>query len=214
MLGAVERFLARAVIAVVLVGLIVRPGEATIAEQRARLPPPAECDDPIEGTWRGLSWYPNHHQWYEFTLEIKRVEGSTTALTGSIVAHYWDGPEDNWEPPSPCYGERLKIHMPAEGSYDAGKVVFGGTKVELQDEICGHFDGNYLVDIFKGDLDPAINEFNSINDWDAGSSYHEPTVFRRIACPKQSEVRERKDGDDVTPPPFYPRQKAKPAAGC
>jgi len=168
----------------------------------------------IEGTWRGLSWYPNHHQWYEFTLEIKRVEGSATGLTGSILAHYWDGPADNWEPPSPCYGERLKIHMPAEGSYDAGKVVFGGTKVELQDEICGHFDGNYLVDIFKGDLDPAINEFNSINDWDAGSSYHEPTVFRRIACPKQSELRERKDGDDVTPPPFYPKQKAKPAAGC
>jgi hypothetical protein len=214
MLRGVIRWVPRAVVAVMLVGLTVRPAPATIAEQRARLPPPAECDDPIEGTWRGLSWYPNHLQWYEFTLEIQRVPGSADGLTGSILAHYWDGPKDNPEPPSPCYGERLKIRMPAEGHYKDGAIRFGGTRVELEQEVCGHFDGNYLVDIFTGDVDLTINEFNSVNEWDTGSSYHEPTVFRRIACPEPDGSPTLREGAGaVAPPAFYPRAK-KASGGC
>ena len=213
MLDVVWRLLSRGIVAVVLVGLCVRPAPATIAEQRARLPPPAECTDPVEGTWRGLSWYPNHHQWYEFTLEIRRVPGDDTKLTGEILAHYWDGPIDRHEPPSPCYGQHVTVKQPAEGFYAGGRVQFGGTKVIYDKVICGAHSGAYLVDVFKGTIDTEINEFNSVNDWNA-SDFDEPTVFRRIKCPDQRESPVRDQPDDVAPPPFYPRTKKSSAGGC
>jgi hypothetical protein len=210
MLDGVLRLLGRGLVGVILVGLCVKPAPATIAEQRARLPPPAECSDPIVGTWRGLSWYPNHLQWYEFTLEVKRVPGDDEKLTGTIFVHYWDGPIDNHEPPSPCRGQRVKIHQPAEGFYRDGQVQFGGTSVINDEVICGGFSGEYWVDVFKGKVDTDINEFNSVNDWNS-SDFDEPTVFRRIKCTDESPLREQKG--DVTPPAFYPKAK-KSTGGC
>jgi hypothetical protein len=199
--------------------LIVRPGPApaTVAEQRARLPPAAECDDPIEGTWLGLSWYPNHRQWYEFTLEIRRTEGSDTALTGTILAHWWDGTPDVSEPGA-CRGTRIRVREPAEGTFAGGKVQFGGTSYAVDEVICGDYDGsNYAVDVFKGTLDPALEEFQSVNDWNA-SSYDEPTVFRRIKCAGAGEQEPegvRPAGASVPPPPpFQPRVKKRASGGC
>jgi hypothetical protein len=208
------RWIARAVVAVVLVGLTVSPAPATIAEQRARLPPPAECDDPVAGTWRALVYYPTHLQWYEFTLEIQRVPGNDEALTGTILSHYWDGPEDNAEPPNPCYGKRFKIRMPAEGTYEDGTIKFGGTSYELEQEVCGHFS-LYYVDTFTGEVDRALNEFNSYNDWvDEGTAYHLATVFRRIKCFEGDEpAGPREDGSGAKPPAFYPRSK-RTSGGC
>src|SRR5688572_24465640 len=42
------------------------PVAATIEEQRARLPPPAECPDDVEGTWMAIR-YEEHYsppEWY------------------------------------------------------------------------------------------------------------------------------------------------------
>ena len=52
--------------AAILLGMIVRVpvAPATVAEQRARLPPPADCGDKVEGKWKALVYQPNGGAWY------------------------------------------------------------------------------------------------------------------------------------------------------
>ena len=143
-----------------LAPLVVAPAiaPATVAEQRARLPPAAACEGPIEGTWRGLSWYPLQRQWYEFTLEIRRRPGSESELTGTIVAHFWDRTLESSEP-GPCRDlQRVRIRQPAAGRFAGGPVDFGGTAWEVEEVACGAWHGTaYVLESLQGHArTPAI----------------------------------------------------------
>jgi hypothetical protein len=197
--------------------MICRPAEApaTIAEQRARLPPAAECAHPVEGKWKGKTYYQQHRNWYEFDLEIRRVDGSDSELTGTIRVHFWDGVPEQTEP-GDCMGQRIKIVQPASGSFVDGKITFGGTSWSVEEEICGH-SGGYIVDTFSGTFEPDRQEFQSKNDWvDAGVHYSEPTVFRRVGCFDEAGPVHRSPG--TKSPAFYPKQTKPPtkksSGGC
>ena len=204
----------RALVGALLAMLILppAPAPATVSEQRARLPPAAECDDPIEGTWRGLSYYPLHRQWYEFTLEIRRREGKGSELSGSIDAHFWDGEPGSSEPGACQGGQRVIIQQTAAGTFAGGKVHFGGTSWKLGRVLCGQrTSGDYVLDQFKGTLEPERHEFQSINDWTEREE-DEATVFRRIRCAEPSAPDDRALAPaGVEPPPFYPRARE---GGC
>ena len=212
--------MARAAVAAWLIALIVRPAPsvATVAEQRARLPPAAECDDPIAGTWRGLSYYPNHRQWYEFTLEIARDAARPGELRGRILAHFWDGPADRSEAPACARGlQQLTIRQDARGTYDDGKVWFGGIRWEVDSIQCGHYEGRYITDQFKGVIDRDRQEFQSINDWSERPD-DEATVFRRIRChdekpaPAVTPPSPAPSPGPITPPPAQPPSSS--GGGC
>ena len=204
-------------LAALLAALTVRPAEApaTVAEQRARLPPPAECVDPIVGTWRGLTWYPHHREWFEFTLEIQRAPGKAGELTGSILAHFWDGTPEVSEPGA-CTGPgiRVVVRQPAVGTFDGKQVTFRGTSWKVERVICGQWNGDYAVEQFVGTLEPERQEFQSVNDWSDNDNDDEyPTVFRRIRCadvPSDGPVEPRPGEGGVAPPPFQPSVKS----GC
>src|SRR5690242_4567051 len=97
----------------------VAPARATIEEQRARLPPAAECSDEIvAGTWRAHRYNPEFGDWEIFTLTIRRVAGQPNALTGTISNHSWGGGPSDEEPP-PCSRQQLHewvVSMDARGN--------------------------------------------------------------------------------------------------
>src|SRR5687768_9516453 len=68
----VRRVLLSAVAMIVV--CLAFPGRprANVQEQRARLPPPATCQDPVEGIWKSHALYPNHGIWHIFTLTVRR----------------------------------------------------------------------------------------------------------------------------------------------
>jgi hypothetical protein len=188
---------------VILVGgaltLLPSLAPATITEQRNRLPPPAFCDDEVEGIWRSHSYWEHHGQWYVFTMEIHRVKGEPNRLQGHIVSHYWNGgPRDEEPPPCTPGGYRQIVRMPGAGSIVNGTVTFGGTSWTLEQTFCGPPSADYYPDVFSGHIDPALQEFQSVNN-DGGPAVNVPQVFRRIRC---------LDPDTpphvtVSPPPFY-----------
>lgn len=61
---------------VVLSAVPRRAPAGTVAEQRARLPPAAQCEDPVEGLWRSHDFRDRWDEWTIFTLEIHRESGS------------------------------------------------------------------------------------------------------------------------------------------
>jgi hypothetical protein len=190
-------------LAAVVAGFLLWPriSPGTVAEQRSRLPPPAECVDPVAGVWRSHSYDAPYTEWLQFTLEVRRVEGSETELTGEITNHFWyGGPEDS--EPTPCYGDiHAVVHMEARGSFDpeTAWVEFGGTEWELEELRCGYLYG-YNLDNFSGRIDYDLQEFQSVNN-DGGRSVNDPTVFRRIDC-----FDDENDEPAVTvqPPPLFP----------
>jgi hypothetical protein len=178
---------------------------ATIAEQRARLPPPAEgdcLDDPVEGVWKSHAYYPGHGQWYIFTLTIRRVPGSASELTGSVHAHYWIGGPTDEEPPA-CTpgGYHQTVMMPANGTVHDLRIEFGGTSWQVEQAFCGSPTTSYYPDRFSGLIEPEIQEFQSVNN-DGGPMVNYPTVFRRIRCLDE----ETAPSVVVTPPEFYPER--------
>jgi hypothetical protein len=208
----------RAAVAAWLIAMTLRPAPApaTVAEQRARLPPAAECEDPIAGTWRGLSYYPGHRQWYEFTLEIARDAAKPGELRGTILAHYWDGPPDRSEP-LPCKDgvSQATIRQQARGTYDDGRVWFGGIRWEVASVACGSHGGRYITDQFKGVVDRERQEFQSINDWSERPD-DEATLFRRIRCadaaaPAVTPPSPAPAPGPVSPPPAQPPSRS---GGC
>ena len=182
--------------------LILSPARApgTVAEQRARLPPPAECASPVEGVWKALVWSAGLGSWYEFTLEIHREPGSDTGLTGAIRVHGFEGSPDRPEP-GPCVGLRFRGTMNARGWFRGGVVHFEGLDWHLDEVICGEWDTSYNVDTFEGKIDPRLQEFQSIHN-DGHMAVDEATVFRRISC---FEEKPRADVA-MTPPPYYPER--------
>ena len=179
---------------------------ATIEEQRARLPPAAECDDEIvAGVWRAHVYSADYREWGVFTLTIRRVPGSPTELEGTISNHAWGGSPTDEEPP-PCSrqerGEYL-VSFDARGSVGSdGSIAFGGVGAwRLDHSHCGGTPAGYNLDRFTGVIDPAILEFQSVNN-DGGRAVNDPAVFRRIRCPAPASA--QSPSVTTRPPPFYP----------
>lgn len=184
------------------------PGHApaTIEEQRARLPPAAECDDEIvAGVWRSHSYNEQFGDWGVFTLTIRRVPDHPEQLIGTISNHSWNGGPADEEPP-PCArqtGVEWVVSMDGRGSVQAGnQIFFGGVGAWRLDEVrCRGGPGGYNLDNFSGVIDPAILEFQSVNN-DGGRAVNDPEVFRRIRCPPvESAVA---PSVNPRPPSFYP----------
>jgi hypothetical protein len=197
----------------VVAGMPVRrPYASTVAEQRARLPPPAACKDPVAGIWQSQDYDTFWGEWTVFTLEVHRVKDSENDLEGKIFNHSWFGPEAETEP-GPCAGQlRFKVSMDAKGTAKDGQIDFWGIgEWRLDEVLCGYWNLGYNLDHFTGKIDPDLQEFQSVNN-DGGRAVNDPTVFRRIKCWDEQ-------GEDVgprvavEPPPFYPPVE-EVAAGC
>jgi hypothetical protein len=199
------------VLGALLLAMIVRVPEApaTVAEQRARLPPAAECASEVAGKWKAHIFSENTgYRWYQYDLEIRHDETDPTQLVGMMYVDTYRGIAAEPEPPRPCQ-HHYRGKMPARGTFIDGNVAFTGSSFELVEEVCGEFYG-YNPDSFTGRLEPERQEFQSVNN-DGGAAVNEPVVFRRIAC--FDEDRPHKPAGPVTPPAFYPKRRAA-AGGC
>ena len=208
--GAGRRWLlSLAVVLVIGVSLMPRGSSASVEEQRARLPPPAECPDKVTGTWQALLWNERQATWYDYQLTIRRSAPSADPngagpLEGEMTSHYWTGVKSNEKPP-PCEpgGRESTVKMPGKGSIDANaNLLFGAKTWEVDHITCGP-PPRYNPDNFSGKIETAINEFQSVNN-DGGSAVNEPTVFRRIRC---LDAPFRKTSK-VPPPAFAPPKHA------
>jgi hypothetical protein len=187
--------------------LVPRPAPGTVAEQRQRLPPPAECENDVEGRWKAHVFDANYHDWHVFTLEVHRVAGSPTALRGTIQVEGWDGGPSDQAPPA-CKGRiHFTGHMPAEGRFENGKITFSGTEWQLDTLLCGRFVG-YSLDNFSGVIDKATQEFQSVND--DHNRGEQATVFRRIGCFEDAGAPD--PAVRVSPPALFPDKPG--ARGC
>jgi len=188
-----------------------RAPAGTVAEQRARLPPAAACDDNVIGTWKSHDYRSRWRQWTIFTLTIERVD-DTDELRGTILNESWRG-DDTQSEPGVCAGElRYKVSMDAVGRVHDGQIEFGGVGTWRLDEVlCGSFDGGYNLDNFTGPLDVEILEFQSVNN-DGGRSVNQPTVFRRIECVEEP-IKKKGPKVVVKPPAFYPPSEDDSGSG-
>ena len=210
-----RRLLTLAVVLVAGVSLLPQESSATVEEQRARLPPPADCPDKVEGTWQALVYTAHQTSWYDYTLVIKRsgpadAKGSGP-IEGEMTSHYWYGGATQDKPPSCVPGGReLTIKMPGKGTIDAhANVAFGATTWSVGSVQCGYV-GGYNPDNFTGKIDPAIQEFQSVNN-DGGGAVNEPAVFRRIRCLGAPDAPFRKSTQ--APPAFSPPKRSSWSCG-
>lgn len=192
-----------------LLGVWLIPGRApaTIAEQRARLPPAAECDDEqVAGIWRSHAFTGRRREWYVFTLFIERVAEQPNQLVGRITSHFWIGDRADEEPPA-CERQRYQfvVSFDARGTVtDDLHIAFGGVgQWHLDRNPCGARMSGYNLDNFTGVIDPSILEFQSVNN-DGGAAVNDPTVFRRIRCPPQRSA--QSPSVNPIPPAFYPER--------
>ncbi len=158
----------------------LRPG--SIGQQRALLPRAVHCNDEIAGVWRAQKYDPAYGDWMLATMHIHRGEG--TSLHGTIVVHQWDGGPFAIRPPL-CGpdGFDFIVDQPGEGFSRDRYLDFGARSWRLREMRC---NGNvrliqYRPDHFTGTVDPAREEFQSVNN-DGGRAVNDPMVFRRIAC--------------------------------
>jgi len=213
-LGGWRRARAAAAFGGLICGLTLLPSEApaTIAEQRARLPPPATCQDPVAGVWKSHDYDSRHVDWTIFTLVIERVPGSETALVGSIENHTWYAEKGQSEPPTCAGNLEYVVGMEAEGNFVDGAIYFGGVgQWRLDDIPCGNFTMGYNLDNFSGVIDPDLQEFQSVNN-DGGRAIDDPTVFRRVECSEADQA--RKPTLVLDPPPFFPPEDEQAKGGC
>lgn len=197
------------VVTVAAVTLVPSIAPATIEEQRARLPPPAppgQCQNPVEGVWKSLRFYPGNGAWYSFVLEIHR-QGDR--LTGQIDAYSWDTPPTVSEP-GPCRPglSHWVVTQPATGTIDGLRLTFGGTRWGVRQVYCGERPWAYNTDHFRGVIDTSLQEFQSVNN-DGGLQIDEPTVFRRIRCFEPAQV----PHPVVAPPAFQPPSRRRWGCG-
>jgi hypothetical protein len=193
--------------------------EGTIEDQRARLPPPADCADPVEGEWVGLKFFDTRHQWNEFSLTIKRKAKDSPEIEGQIQTHYWfGGPLDSKPPPCKPGGLEVIGKMPASGKVETSPkgltLVFAAKSYTKESTPCGIERRAYNPDKLTGTIDPALQEFQSVNN-DGGIAVNDPYVFRRVKCfdspppPKAEEAPK-----PVEPPPLPPPPAASRGCGC
>lgn len=205
-----------AAVGVALVGFVVgtwipgRSRASTVAEQRARLPPPAACKDSVAGVWKSHSYDTRFRDWTIFTLEIERVESGKDEFVGRITNHSWQAEPHESSPP-PCRGElRYVVSMDAQGVVQDGRINFWGVGTWSLDEVlCGSWNMGYNLDHFSGQIDPELMEFQSVNN-DGGRAVNDPVVFRRVHCNDGEEL-DVQPKIAVAPPPFTPPEEE---GGC
>jgi hypothetical protein len=184
----------------------------SIEEQRARLPPAATCQDPVEGVWMGRVFHQPGRDWYIYTLEIHRAAPGSSQLTGVLHSRFWNGPPNVYEP-LPCRAGVLdrSVFMTGAGRAMGLDVQFGGTSWRPEALHCGPAGSlrsiMYNLDQFSGRIDPAIQEFQSVNN-DGGEAINEPTVFRRIRCFDGPSGPSQRPTINVAAPPLLPPQRA------
>lgn len=186
---------------------------ATVQEQRARLPPPKTCTDPVEGVWRSHAWHEGYAEWNIFTLYVHRVDGDDEKLKGEITNEAWFGPKSE-ENRGPCEGRvQYDVSMDAEGTIRGQNIEFHGVgQWRLDADLCAGGPGGYNLDAFSGTIDPETQEFISMNN-DGGRFINVKTVFRRVECFDGT-------GEDegprvkVSPPAFYPESESAQGCGC
>jgi hypothetical protein len=186
---------------------------ATVQEQRARLPPAAQCSDAVSGIWKSHKYDDRYREWMMRTLDIQRVEGSETELQGTIESHYWAG-EPEQSQPGPCQGQQhVIVSMDARGNTEGDQIVFSGFgQWRLDELVCGSLEG-YNLDSFAGTVDRELQEFQSVNN-DGGRAIDQPEVFRRVSCHPPAPGQEHAPRISVAPPPFYPPEQARGGCGC
>ena len=189
-----------------------RNAPATIAEQRARLPPAAECaDENVAGVWRSHTYHPGWMaEWSVFTLVIRRSPNDPEQLVGQISNHFWHGGSQDEEPP-PCRpgGYERTVEFAGRGYVRNGNEIFFGGVGQWREtsSVCGYSGGGYNLDNFSGVIDPSILEFQSVNN-DGGIAVNDPIVFRRIRCPPMRSA--ESPTVSLAPPAFYPERRG----GC
>ena len=151
---------------------------------------------------------PRYNDWYIFTLTVRRMPHNPTQLTGDITARSWCCGREKQQPPLCPPGQfHWVVFMTGAGTANGQQIRFGGTSWRVQEVVCGYGPGGYNLDQFSGTIDPALQEFQSINN-DGGRSVNEPTVFRRIRCLDQAQ-QQHVPHVKVAPPPLRP-----PRGGC
>ncbi len=153
----------------------------TVEGQRALLPSAARCNDPVEGKWEALKYNTRLSTWVRFTLTVHR--DAAGALSGTILSRSWGGSVFDREPP-PCTfgGFDMTVSMPASGRADAsGRISFGSSRYSVVAARCFVIDTSYAPDNFTGTIDPARQEFQSLNN-DGAYDINAPYVFRRTGC--------------------------------
>lgn len=199
------------VVVALAVTAVLSPSAADIEEQRARLPPPAVCADPVTGIWMSKKYYPARSAWRAFTLTVRRAD-ATGRLIGEIQNRGWRGGPADAEPPA-CApgGEHWVVTMSAMGTHErSGEVHFFGTSWRLEAAVCGNAPkpGQYDLDHFAGTIDPALQELHSLNN-DGGSLRNDATVFRRVQCFDAPPI-----APVVPPPPTAPPSSFRSGCGC
>jgi hypothetical protein len=205
-------FYAAAVVGLLAAVVSPAPVSATIEEQRARLPPPAECPDEVEGTWMAIRYEENYSppEWYNVTIEVLRESPGSKRLKGSMLVHYWLGGAADVQPP-PCRpgGYDRVVYQPATGEVSAdGKLRMDATSWQPRESFCGGPTPGYNPDHYSGKIDPLLHEFQSVNN-DGGRAVNEPAVFRRVRCAPQTP---QKPGE-VKPPAFVPPRRVSCGRG-
>lgn len=175
----------RALTAAVVVGIALSPltAPATIEEQRARLPAPAHCADPIEGTWVSLRFVPHAHTWNFVTATLRRSAPGAEALVGELLVESWTGDAAQTTPPA-C-GPRVRhqvFEQTVVGRWDdlTRRVSIDATAWWSRAVHCRGW-GNYALDHYTGAVDRERDELQAVNN-DNSSAVNEPAVFRRVSC--------------------------------
>ncbi|MDP3273971.1 MAG: hypothetical protein Q8Q09_02170 [Deltaproteobacteria bacterium] len=211
-----SRRVGHGIVAAAMVGAVMFPQvlHGSIEEQRARLPPAATCQDPVEGVWMARVFHQPGLDWYIYTLEIHRTAPGASTLTGELHARFWNGPRNVFEP-QPCTPGALDrtVFMTGAGRANGLDVDFYGTSWRPETLNCGPAGSmqwiSYNLDHFSGRIDPAIQEFQSVNN-DGGEAVNEPSVFRRIRCFDGPSGPSQRPNVTVSAPPLMPPQRA----GC
>ena len=192
--------------------LVASPAPANIQEQRARLPPPARCTDPVLGVWMSHAYYAFAGQWYISQLTIRRAPGSTTELTGEMFAHYWNGGPRDEQPPACAPGVyRKSVDQPARGRINGNRIEFWATSWRAAAVYCNTPATAYNLDRYSGTIDPALQEFQSLIN-DGGRFINVPVVFRRIRC--LDAAGSKRPRVEVAPPPLAPPGRTGGCGGC
>lgn len=189
--------------ALLLGALATGESRATVEEQRARLPPAADCEDSIQGIWRAHHFDARRGEWYVLSAEIRRTAPGASDLVGQIHSHFWLGTKSDAQPP-PCgrSNHQASVRQPARGRVNGLKIEFGAKSWEPDSDPCPvEFGIGYNPDRLSGTVDPGRLEFQTLVN-DGGNWVNEPVVFRRIQClPSAAAPRPIVK---VVPPPIFP----------
>ncbi|MEN0067263.1 MAG: hypothetical protein AAGA48_34345 [Myxococcota bacterium] len=138
------------------------------------VPKPAECPDPIQGTWVGIERRPSG--WLHYTVQVHSpAEG---ILQGTILGHFWGTP-DRTPPRCTDYAhDQFIAHQSATGTFLDGKLDFEALAVDRIERRCGRVRP-YLADHLTGHLRaPSVIDVVS----DDGGAPPSHVVLTRIAC--------------------------------